>query len=277
VPYVHPLPDAGQAGYALKSAALPSSPARFKLGQSALSTAELLIEQLVNVIAAAGALWLVLSRKSSVLARQIGLLSLGTLIVLTLLRFSGTAAAAYNPERALLQALVVLAAVLGWALQWLAGSGGWRRIAALVVAAGAVAILAANSMGIAGAVLGGGTDTNLANTGQDYSEFDVSGQEVAAATWLGTKAVPGQLIYADRYATLRLLAAIGTRPAMLSDITPLTLGNQAWIYADRTNVVDGVGMAYFQNQTSTFAFPFGFLRSNYDLVYTDGTSEVYYR
>lgn len=277
IPWVHPLPAAANPAYALKSAALPSTPARFRLGRSALSSAELLVEQILNVVAGVGALWLVLSRKGSALTRQIGLLGLGTLVVLVLLRFSGTAAAAYNPERALLQALVVLAAVLGWALQSLAGSGGRRQIAAFVIAIGAVAVLAANSMGLAGAAFGGGTDTNLANTGTDYAEFGTTAPELAAAGWLGRHAERGQPIYADRYATLRLLEMFGARSAMLSDVTPLTISSQGWVYADRTNVVDGVGMAYFQNQTSSYAFPMGYLRANYDLVYTDGTAEVYSR
>ena len=278
VPYVHPLPDAARQIYTLRSPAPSSQAVRFQLGLSVTSRAELLLEQLVNLAAAVGALCLVLSKKSSVLARQFGLLGLGTLVVLAVLRFSGTAAAAYNPERALLQALVVLAAPLGWVFQTFAGvSAGRRRLAALVVAVGAVAILAANASGVTGEAFGGGTDTNLANSGADYNEFDMSAPELAAASWLGHQSQPGQLIYADQYATLRLLAIMGSRPAMLSDITPLTLNSHAWIYASRANVTGRTAVSYFDDQYGSYAFPFGFLNANYDLAYTNGTSEVYYR
>jgi uncharacterized membrane protein len=277
VPYVHPYPDASKPIYALQNSAGPSTPVRFQFGLSWLGRGELVVEQLMNLVAAVGALCIVLSRKSSALARQLGLLGLATLVILAALRFSGTAATAYNPERAFLQAFVVLGVGLCWVLQWLAGSSRRRRIAVLAVTVGAVAVVAANTTGLAGAAFGGGTDTNLANNGGDYDQFDMTAPELAAASWLGQQAQPGQLIYADRYAQLRLAAMIGGRPGELSDITPLTLNQQAWIYADRTNVTGDLGLAYFQNESAAYAFPFRFLRANYDLVYTAGSSEVFYR
>jgi hypothetical protein len=36
-------------------------------------------------------------------------------------------------------------------------------------------------------------------------------------------------------------------------------------------------MAFFNNQSVSYTFPFGFLRANYDLVYDNGSSEVYSR
>lgn len=277
VPYVHPLSDAAQLSYALQNSAVHAAPVRLQAALSLASLGQLLIEQLLNLIAAAGAIWLVLSRKTEVTARQIGLLGLGALVVLVGLRFSGTAAAAYNPERALLQGLVVLGAAVGWVLQATAGSGRRRQLAVLAASTAAVLLLLAYSTEVTRAVFGGGTDTNLANAGQDYDQFDMSSQEVAAAAWLGEQSRAGQLIYADTYAELRLLAVDGARPGMLTDVTPLTINQQAWIYASRMNVVDHTGMAFFNNDAVSFAYPLAFLQSNYDLVYTDGTSEVYYR
>jgi uncharacterized membrane protein len=277
VPYVHPLPNAARAIYALRGSPSANPPARWRLGVSVSSEAQLLIEQLVNLVAAVSALYLALSRKSSVRTRQIALLGLGTLVILAALRLSGTAAAAYNPERAFVQALVVLATGLGVAFQILAGSGRVRQLVALLVTAMAVGILIANSSGLIGAAFGGGTDTNLANSGADYNEFDMTVPELAAASWLGKEAQPRQIIYADRYATLRLSAIMGNRPGMLSDITPLTLNSQAWIYASRANVTDRGAISYFNDQYAAYTFPFPFLNANYDLTYTNGTSEVYYR
>jgi uncharacterized membrane protein len=278
VPFVHPLPDAAQPAYALRSPTTASLPARWQLGLSVSNDAQLLIEQLVNLVAALAALCLVLSKKSSVLARQVGLLGLGTLVLLAALRFSSTAAAAYNPERAFVQALVVLAVGLGWSFQTLAPAGRRRRLIALVASSAAVlAILIANSSGLVDAAFGSGTDTNMANSGADYNEFDMSTPELAAASWLSREAPPGQLIYADEYATLRLLAIMGNRPGMVPDITPLTINSQAWIYASRADVANRTAVSYFDGQYSYYAFPFGFLNANYDLAYTNGTSEVYYR
>jgi uncharacterized membrane protein len=277
VPYVHPLPAAHDAAYALQNSAEPSPAVRWQLGLSGLNEAELIIEQLMNLIAAVGALAMALSRKSTAIVRQIGLLGLAALCILAVLRLSGTAAAAYNPERGFLQGLVVLGVSMCWALQWLAGETGRRRLAVFAVASVAIAVFFASTSGLAGAALGGGTKTNLANSGADYQEFDMSGPELAAAQWLGHEAPPSQLIYADRYAQLRLNAVIGARQGELSDITPLTLNQNAWIYADRTNVTERTGLAYFDNESAAYAFPFRFLDDNYDVVYTSGSSEVFFR
>jgi uncharacterized membrane protein len=275
VPYVHPNANASLPVYALRNSNGPSTPVSFALGLSVLGKSQLLIVQLMNLIAAIGALALVLSRKSSLLHRQIGLLGLATLVILAVIRFSGTAATAYNPERAFLQALPVLGIGMCWALQWLAGTAGRRQIAVLAVTAAALLVLFANTTSLAGAVFGGGTDTNLANSGGDYDQFDMSTAELQAASWLVSQAPANQLVYADRYAELRLIAVAGQRSGMLSDVTPLTLSQYAWVYADRANVTQGVGLAYFNGESASYVFPFRYLNADYDLVYTNGTSEVF--
>jgi hypothetical protein len=90
------------------------------------------------------------------------------------------------------------------------------------------------------AILGGGTLTNLANSGTDYQEFDVSTPEIASAAWLNKAAPLNELVYADRYGALRLETVMGNRNALLGDITPLTLDRNAWVYASRTNIVDDI-------------------------------------
>jgi uncharacterized membrane protein len=277
VPYVHPLADAGNAAYALQNSAEPSPPVRSQLGLGAFSEAELIIEQLMNLVAAIGALAMAAHRKSPPVCRQVGVLGLAAVCILAVLRFSGTAATSYNPERAFLQGLVVLGIGLCWAMQWLAGTARRRRLAVFAVAVAALAVFFTSTSGLSSAAFGGGTKTDLGNSGGDYQQFDMSTPELAAASWLGQAAAPGQLIYADRYAQLRLNAMIGQREGTLSDLTPWTIDQNAWIYADRTNVVDRTGVADFENESAAYAFPFAFLNGNYDLVYTNGSSEVFHR
>jgi uncharacterized membrane protein len=276
VPYVQPLPDAGNLAYALRDSTQAGPAVRTQLGLNALSDGTLIIQQLVNLVAAIGAIGMVASRRSTLVTRQAGLLGIAVLSLLAVLRVSGTAATAYNPERAFLQALVVLAISVTWALQWLAGKLR-HETAVLAVVAAAIVVLFASTSGLAGVALGGGTTTNLADDGGDYQQFGMTSPELAAASWLGRAAAPGQLIYSDRYAQLRLTAVLGPRPAELSDVTPLTINQSGWIYADRTNVVDRTGLAYFSGESSSYAFPFGFLDANYDLVYANGSAEVYHR
>jgi hypothetical protein len=49
------------------------------------------------------------------------------------------------------------------------------------------------------------------------------------------------------------------------------------VYATRTNVVDGRAFALYQQHLATYVFPERFLADNYDLVYTNGSSEVFHR
>ena len=235
------------------------------------------MQQLANLLAAIGALLIVLQRKTSMLTRQVGLLGLAAVVILTAIRLSGTLAQSYNPARAFLQTMAVLAIALCWSLRALAGRPAWRQITVRVLAASSIAVLLTTAGGLAGAALNAGTAANLANSGGDYEQFYMTSPELAAASWLGKAARPGQLVYADRYGELRLFAMNGYRPGILSDITPLTLDQHAWVYASRANVADRVANSYLSNQSAAYAFPFGFLNANYNAVYTDGFSEVFHR
>ncbi len=82
---------------------------------------------------------------------------------------------------------------------------------------------------------------------------------------------------ADEYGQLPLVSVTGLRSGLLLDITPETLSGQAWVYASSTNVIDGRARASYDGHSVSYVFPSGFLTANYDLVYTNGTSEVYHR
>jgi hypothetical protein len=49
------------------------------------------------------------------------------------------------------------------------------------------------------------------------------------------------------------------------------------VYASRTNVIDRAAEVSFNNSLVTYMFPAGFLNAYYDLVYTNGSSEVFHR
>jgi len=277
VKYVVPLADAASPRYALRQSAVPSPPVRAQPARSLLSLLELVAEQLGEILAVAGAAFMALRRSTPVPARQAALLSLGALLALSLLKFSGTAAQAYNPERAFVQAYGVLGIAMAWSLQY--ASSRLQRWARLVTGAAAVAllILFVQMSGVADGILGGSVGTNLSSGGEDAERFDTSAAEVAAAQWLGHQVRPGQLVYADRYAELRLSAETSIRNGVLNDVTPQTIDASAWVYASTANVVDGRARVIFDNHTVTYAFPAGFLNSNFSVVYTDGSAEVYHR
>lgn len=281
-PYITPLPDAGLRRYALRNAAPPAPSVSWRAGDSPLSAVYLVLQELANVLGTIGALLMVLRRKSSVIIWQVGLLALAAVLMLAVLKLSATLADFYNWERALLQVLVILAITLCWPLQLIDGLRKRHHDSILTAVAASFTVILICASGLADAALGGGTlgggiDVNLANSGEAFDRFYVTGPELASAGWLGKAARPGQLVYADRYAQLRLFAATGSTLNLIGDVTPKTLNQHGWVYADRTNVLDHSAEVLFNNTAVTYMFPDGFLNANYDLVYTNGSSEVFHR
>jgi Flp pilus assembly pilin Flp len=200
-----------------------------------------------------------------------------TTLLLTILRFSGTLAAAYGQERAQLQGLTLLAIALCWPMQRAAEKKKKPRRLILPVIVACLAVVLVSTSYLAGAVLGGGISANLTNSGAAYENFYATTPEFAAAQWLGKFIVPGQLVYADQYGQLRLAEVTNIEHGLTLDLTPLTIDQNAWVYASRANVVNHQAFAVYNNHSVTFVFPASFLSANYDLVYTDGSSEVYHR
>lgn len=274
--YIKPFSDASQAQYALRNSPVPEPPVRWHLGYDVLGLGLLIIEQLANVLAALCALLMVLRRKASLITRQIGLLGLVTTVLLTVIRFSGTLAVAYGQERAELQGLVLLAIALCWGAQGLAGDRKARQARVLSAAAACLAVVLVNTSYLVGAVLGGGTSASLANSGPAFEFFYTAAPALASAQWLGQAVDPGQLVYADEYGQLPLAAVTGIQNGLILALTPRTLNQHAWVYASRTNVIDHRAFALYNELFATYAFPAAFLNSHYDLVYTNGSSEVFH-
>jgi uncharacterized membrane protein len=270
-------PPAGASDYVLHDSPVPEPTVKWRLGYDVLGFGLLIIEQLANVLAALGALIMVARRNATLMVRQIGLLALVTTVLLTLLRFSGTLAVTYGQERAQLQGLVLFAIALCWTGQGLAGTRKARQACLLTVTTACLTVILVNTSYLVGAVLGGGTSANLANSGSAFEYFDTTTPELASAKWLGQAAGSGELVYADEYGQLRLVAMTRIQDGLILDLTPVTLNKSAWVYASRTNIIDGRAFALYNEHFAAYVFPADFLGANYDLVYTNGSSEVYHR
>ncbi len=276
-PFVIPLPAAEQPRYDLRDSRPAAGQAAAPRVAGALDGAELVIQQAANALAALGALVLALRRRTPPFLRTVALLGLGTLAVLAAIRLSGTAANAYNQERAFLQALVPLAVGLAWIAQ--AGAGRLGRLRPLAGAAVALvlATILVNTSGLAGATVGTGAGGNLAAEGEDHERFLITEPELAGAAWFGAQVPDDAVVYADRYGQLRLFAAVGQPPRLMLDVTPRTLDQHAWVYASRTNVVDGRARSQNSGRSAVYAFPARFLGDHYDRVYDNGESRVHRR
>lgn len=276
-PFVKPLADASDPQYNLQDANDPTPPVTLTSISSGLNLAELLVQQLSNVLAGIAALILVLRRRTHSVATPIGLLSLAGMTMLILARVSGTVAQAYDPQRAFVQLLVVLAVGICWIFQQLGTKLKWLRPWILAACSAALGIYLIGTTGFGSAFLGGGTAGNLANSYTDYQRFVVNTQDLAAGAWVLKEAAPGQIIQTDRYGELRLATMAAQRSGILGDIAPQVLDQNAWVYATRENVVDNIVQSETGIYTGTYQFPKSFLDSNFNLVYTNGPSEVFHR
>jgi uncharacterized membrane protein len=237
---------------------------------------QLLVSQGANLLAILGALLLVLRKRTSPLLRQLGVLALATLVALAVIRLSGTAANSYNQERAFVQMLALLGVATAWMLQGLAGRV--PRLGGVVAAGVAVAlgVVFFNTSGLRQAALGTDRPANLADRGEDVERFVVSSSELASASWLGQAAPKRDVVYADRYGQLRYLAATGRTNGLLLHVTPRTLDRRGWIYASRTNVVDGRVRGQVGSDFALYRWP-RFVEDHWNVVYSNRTSKVYDR
>ena len=252
---VTPLDDAGLTQYDLHDSTPATPPVQFRSLHSAVGLLTLAGQQVLNLIGAIGAMVLVFRKRSNFITRAIGFLSLGATIFLVFVKVSGTLATFYNSERALLQALGVFSITFCWILQGIDRPRKLGTNSVLILTTAALAVFIINTSSLLGAVLGGSVQSNVANSGEDYERFVRTPQELAAASWLSAQARTGQLVYADEYAELPLVAMTGLGPDVIEDVTPLTIDQNAWVYASSTNVVDGRARVSFQNTLVTYVFP----------------------
>jgi uncharacterized membrane protein len=275
--WVTPLPAAWLPQYGIQSAPSPAPPIKLASAVSAVNLGAALLQQLFYLLAGIASIVMALRRRASMPVRSIGLLGVGAVVFLVLIRFSGTLAQLYNQERALMQAMMIVGLSACWSLQQLSFNRVARELVVKVLVAGSVALLLVSSSSILGVALGGGTYSDLANTGEDYERFVTTTPELAAAKWLGGFVRSQQFVYADRYAQLPLIAMTGISQNLFSDVTPFTLDEHGWVYAYQPNVVNGRARALFDNHTVHYVFPSQYLDRNYDLVFTNGKAEVFYR
>jgi uncharacterized membrane protein len=275
--YVIPLPSASDPRYALKDSQITADAVRAPTAGRFLMDANLVASQAFNVLAILAALALVLWKRTPRLLRQIGILGIGTLAALALIRLSGTAANDYNQSRAFLQTMVPLAVGIGWLLERFAGRRSLRYWPVSLAVTGALAAIFLGTGGLRGVLVGGGTPTNLANKGEDYERFYVTAPELSAAKWLAAAAPHKGMIYTDRYGQLRFFGATARSSGLFLDVAPKTLDQHAWVYGTRNNVVKGRARAQQGSKYAIYQWPAQFLNDRYNRIYTNGSSEVWHR
>ena len=277
-PFITPLPDASDPQYNVQATDADNKPpVSIPSIYNGLNLGQLLVQQFSNLLAGIGALILILRRKTHSIATPLGLFGLAGTTVLVLVRVSGTIAQAYNPQRAFMQLLIVVAIGICWVFQQLGMRYKRMRPLILSVCSFAVGVYMIGSTGLSGAFLGGGVSANLGDYFLDYQRFVQITPDIAGASWVLREAPPGQIIQTDRYGELRLETMAAQRPGIFGDIAPQTIDSHAWVYATNTMLIVDLVQSGTGNIAAYYAFPKTFLDSNFNVVYTNGMSEVFHR
>ena len=274
-PYLHTLPAARDRRYRLHAATVPSPPERSRAAWTAVNTYFLPVyNELLLVAFSLGALIMLLRRRGPPFAAELGALACGALAFLVFIRFSATAAAAYNQTRALLQSLLIAAVPAAWLLERLlarlrplAVRIGWVALSA------AVCLVFAQQSGAFAVAFGGATSLNLSASGEDFERYYETPAELSGARY-AERVAAHSILYGDRYGQLRIFATSG-RP-VLTQVMPRTLDRYAWIYATRTNLRLHRARAQIGNDYSVYRWPGAFIDRHYNTVYDDGDSRVFH-
>ncbi len=281
LPTIMPLADAALPEYQLKDASTPQPPPRAPGLANSLTVLTHVLAPILVLVSVLAAMLLVVRRQTPAILRQLAYIAVGTVPLLVAVHISRTIAAQYGSDRVALQALLPLSIAVGWAAQQ-----GVRRLhqqllrsVAVGVITVALLVLVSNSSGLTGATLGSSTPINLASSGTQYEQLNITAPELASAQWLGSMTVSHSPVYADAFGSIRLFLESGNGVEVLGDLAPQVIDRHAWVYASARNIVDGRAESNAPNNNDdvTYQFPLAFLSDNFNTVYANGSSEVFHR
>ena len=227
----------------------------------------------IAVVAALHAAW----RRRYLPGVEAAALALAALIMVALLRISGTVAGFYNPERGALHAALIYAPAVALLLTaTLRLRPRVVRLAARwgVPAASAVAIVGA--LALASHLVGGSPSAAHANAGEEYERLAISRAEYATANWLSERTDQEIVVFTDRYGQIVLLSVPREKITYLgATIDPSGVDTRAYVYASRANIIEGRARGAEYGAFAIFTFPREFYESTRAILYATEVTRVY--
>jgi uncharacterized membrane protein len=273
--FLHPYPLSVTAHYPVLAASSPITTRHIPaIIPSGVTTASTITSELLLLLTGIGVLALVWRQRRSQHAAEIAALSLACLLLLGLLRLSGTISALYNAPRGQVQGAPLLGIALGLVLTWLLERR--KAVAAITVGATAIGLLLLlfTESGVNATILGGGSSDLVTNQGEAFQRYNVTAADLAAASWVLRHQQPGQVLYADIYASLHL-DEFENPPGLITTVIPTVLEPGGFVLASSTNVTDGTARSLVAGDFAVYKFPALFLEHVKDVVFTTGTTMVY--
>lgn len=277
-PWIHPYASPVTSRYRIQPANVPDTvrdlPAAYTNYFNSTTTA---VNELLLFLFGIGTLALLWRERRAERPEltELAWLSFACLVLLALLRFSATLSTLYNAPRGQAQGSPLLSVGLALACSWLFS----RRWAIGGLLAGIAAILMAVLLfvdsGLSSYALGGSAADNLVNYGEGYQRFYITDADMATVDWLAGVYRPGDVLYADAYASIQV-ASVAALRGLVQDVIPPIIEPGAYVYADATNIVGDTARSSVANKFAVFKFPRRFFQTVKDTVFTTGTTEVYH-
>jgi uncharacterized membrane protein len=282
------VPVRGSSSVHLVAAPLQKSPGvipNFKAGWDELSL--LTIEGLWVVLGIAllyGLFRLGRRRSYEYSSDLVGLAAAG-LVLGGILRFSGTFANYFDPDRAAIVAAILLAGPLTLFLDdivsslYIVGDFLRDRVRRVLLGAGilVVAVLIVSVTGLGDLFFGGEAPGSVTSRDLAAEQFTFSTPELATAVWLRNNVSSSTIVQSDFLGQVILLSEPG-RYGLLPEIVPPEVDHGAYIYLSTLNLAGDLTQAQMPDEPYQLAYrsTIGFFNRDFYIVYSTGATRVYH-
>jgi uncharacterized membrane protein len=212
-------------------------------------------------------------------------LAVAGLLVGALLRFSGTLAAFYNPERAAIFTAILLAAPVTLFLDDLARlcrevrvlRGDWLTRTTPFAGVAFLTVLVVGATGVNTLFFGGIPPENLVAKGLNVQDNTNTTPELATAVWLRNNVKKSEVVQSDLFSHVILNSEPGSYN-LLDEIIPPGVDKGAYIYLSTVNLAEdttqaaSAGIDYIAIYRTTL----GFFNKTFFVVYSTGATRVYH-
>jgi len=212
-------------------------------------------------------------------------LAVAGLMVGAVLRFSGTLAAFYSPERAAIFVAILLSAPVTLFLDDLVGlcqeikafrSARVTRTAP-VLGLGFITLLMVGATGLASLFFGGEPPEGLVAKGLNVQDFTVTTPEYATAVWIHNNVTYPYTVQSDLYGHLVLLSQPGSYD-LLDEMIPRGVDRGSYVYVSTVNLADDTSQVSADNGNyiTIYRSNIDFFNKHFYVVYSTGGTRVYH-
>lgn len=275
------VPERGSNSIRLVAAKTPSTPGVVPSAGGAWQELNYLAVESIWIMLALSLLYGVfrLGRRSYDYSADLVGLGVAGLCIGGFLRFSGTLAVFFDPERAAILTAILLAAPLTLFLDDLVtlfakATVYWRRIVSGLGFAW-LTILVAGATGISVLFFGGVAPGSLSGRDWNADEFTVSTPELATAVWLRKHLNSSDIVQSDYEGQIVLLAEPGSYH-LVTEILPPVVDIGAYVYLSTPDLMDDMTEAQSGPYVSSFRSNLGFFNHHFYVIYSTGTTRVYH-